>query len=306
LKKIFVFVSILALFVLMTGCSTPLHHAAMKGDCNTVKALLDQGNDVNEKDFSGFTPLIAASGDGQIAVVKMLLDRGADINAAGLGGGIQNSGSYSNSSGTALSFSAWRGHTDVARLLVDRGADIDKAIMILQKYYNTEPAVEFLKGIKKEKIVTQAVTIASKSSQQAPVAIPARERIIVAIFDIHDASSKFEQKVLFQLTNYLSTAMAQTGKYKVIPRSQLRSRLLEEKEGTYKFCFDESCQIELGRAVAAQKSLATTIIQVGRKCAITADLYDLKTETAEKGAMVETDCSEDELMGAMKKIADQL
>jgi hypothetical protein len=168
MKKLFVFVSSLTLFFFLSGCARPpLQQAALKGDSNTVKALLDQGTDVNEKDYAGFTPLIAASGNGQIGIVKVLLDRGADINATGQGGGIQNSSSYSNMSGTALSFAAQNGYTDIARLLVEKGADIDKAIMLLENYNNTESAVEFLKEIKRERVASQSVTLASKSSQEA-------------------------------------------------------------------------------------------------------------------------------------------
>ena len=33
----------------------------------------------------------------------------------------------------------------------------------------------------------------------------------------------------------------------VVPRDQLRQRLLDEKKGSYRPCLDESCQIELGK-----------------------------------------------------------
>lgn len=87
---------------------------------------------------------------------------------------------------------------------------------------------------------------------------------------------------------------------------QLRKNLLDEKAGSYKECYDERCRIELGKALSAQKTLATTLIQVGSKCAVTSNLFDLKSETTEKGASVETGCSPDELFSAMKSIAGQL
>ena len=52
--------------------------------------------------------------------------------------------------------------------------------------------------------------------------------------------------------------------------------------------------------------MATTLIRVGSKCAVTSNLFDLKTVTAEKGASVNTGCSPDELLDAMKQIAEQL
>jgi hypothetical protein len=62
----------------------------------------------------------------------------------------------------------------------------------------------------------------------------------------------------------------------------------------------------MGKALAAQKSLATKILRVGKRCAITSTLYDLKTETAEKSALSRTECSDDALMDAMDRVARQL
>jgi len=129
---------------------------------------------------------------------------------------------------------------------------------------------------------------------------------IVAVFDIQDASKKIDGDALVQLTNYLGTLLTQSGAYRVVPRDQLRQNLLDEKKGSYQECFDERCRIELGKAVSAQKTLATSLIQVGSKCAVTSNLFDLKSETTEKGASVETGCSPDELLSAMKTIAGQL
>ncbi len=148
----------------------------------------------------------------------------------------------------------------------------------------------------------------TRAPKEAVAAAPDEKKAasIVAIFDIQDASKKLEKDALLQLTNYLGTLLTQSGAYKVIPQDQLRESLLDKKEGSYKECFDERCRIELGKALSAEKTLATTLIQVGSKCAVTSNLFDLKTETTEKGASVETGCSPDELLSAMKSIAGQL
>ncbi|MFC1655221.1 hypothetical protein ACFL2F_05380, partial [Myxococcota bacterium] len=146
----------------------------------------------------------------------------------------------------------------------------------------------------------------SRAPKTAVAATDKKSRAIVAVFDIHDASKKLEKDALVQLTNYLGTLLTQSGAYKVIPQDQLRQNLLDEKKGSYKECFDERCRIELGKAMSAEKTLATTLIQVGSKCAVTSNLFDLKTETTDKGASVETGCSPDELLSAMKSIAGQL
>jgi len=85
----------------------------------------------------------------------------------------------------------------------------------------------------------------------------------------------------------------------------LRARLFEEKKGTYRECYEETCQIELGKALAAQKSLSTKILKVGKRCAISSILFDFKTETAEQSALVRTDCDEDSLFDCMDRVARQ-
>ncbi|HOX42433.1 MAG TPA: hypothetical protein PK668_02495 [Myxococcota bacterium] len=130
--------------------------------------------------------------------------------------------------------------------------------------------------------------------------------IVLAVFDVQDASRNLDQDTLVQLTTYLSTLLVQDGRFSVVPRDQLRLQLLDEKKGSYRQCMEEGCQIELGKALAAQGTLSTTLIKVGGKCVITSTLFDLKTETARRGATAETGCATEELLEAMRQIARQL
>jgi len=150
---------ILGLLLLMTGCGPALRQAAIKGDINSVKALLDQGVDVNESFYSE-TPLMLASYYGHIEIVKMLLDRGADVNTVRDGGC------------SALSYAAIGRHADIVKLLLDRGADIDKAIWGLREDTVTQAkdAVVVLKEFKQQRIARKPVT--SKTSTETLLSIP--------------------------------------------------------------------------------------------------------------------------------------
>ncbi|HXF39825.1 MAG TPA: ankyrin repeat domain-containing protein [Blastocatellia bacterium] len=94
------------------GGTTPLMQAALYGDAESVRLLLDNGADPNIRNEAGATALMWAVSD--LEKTRLLLDRGADVNAR------------SEDSRTALLIAAGRfGCRDVVKLLLDRGADVN-------------------------------------------------------------------------------------------------------------------------------------------------------------------------------------
>lgn len=61
--------------------SSTIHGAAMLGDLDLVRALLDGGVDVNALSRHGDTALHRAVMYGRVDIVRLLLERGADVNA---------------------------------------------------------------------------------------------------------------------------------------------------------------------------------------------------------------------------------
>src|SRR5712692_4092092 len=85
-----------AFLVMATGChrgtdasanigkrdlNNKLFRAAVEGNVNLVRALLDAGADVNAREEEGETPLMYASVEGRTEVVLLLISRSADVNA---------------------------------------------------------------------------------------------------------------------------------------------------------------------------------------------------------------------------------
>ncbi|KAM9851193.1 BRCA1-associated RING domain protein 1 [Aulostomus maculatus] len=89
---------------------TPLHLAAIKGDVEAVRELLDQGADPNLKDNAGWTPLHEACNLGHLAVMEVLVSRGALLNTPG----------YKNDS--PLHDAVRNGHTAIVKVLLQLGA----------------------------------------------------------------------------------------------------------------------------------------------------------------------------------------
>jgi uncharacterized cupredoxin-like copper-binding protein len=127
------------------------------------------------------------------------------------------------------------------------------------------------------------------------VGLPAQavaKKPIVAVFDIEVKGVEISKEMLGRLSDYLASALAATGAYRVIPRSQLKQRLVQQKKESYKVCYDQTCQIEIGKELAAQKSLSTVLMKLGPKCTVTSVLYDLRSAASEGGASTDGGCNE--------------
>jgi len=78
--------------------------------------------------------------------------------------------------------------------------------------------------------------------------------------------------------------------------------LAQSKQDTYRACYDESCQIEVGKALAASKTVSTTLLRVGSRCAFTSTVFDLRTEAADNASSVQTSCDEDALLDGVDRV----
>ncbi len=78
-----------------------------------IKALLEKGADVNQKDADGATALMKAAYLGNFQLVKLLVDKGADVNAS------------DNSGITALMNAAVSADLETVKLIAGRVADIN-------------------------------------------------------------------------------------------------------------------------------------------------------------------------------------
>ena len=129
---------------------------------------------------------------------------------------------------------------------------------------------------------------------------------IVAVFDIQAKQVRIKRVTLRMLSDYLATRLAASGAYRVIPRSQLRKSLVAQKKKSYKLCYAQSCQIAIGRELAASKSLAARLMKIGRKCMVTATLYDLRSSTTDKAATAQCKCREEDFITCIDVVVRKL
>ena len=107
----------LTIAAMIPGCREPsgktLYEAAtLGGSRKIVQRLINQGEDVNERDpLKGWTPLHAAAANGHPKMVKFLLDQGANVNAR------------ANDGSTPLHFAMAEHHEEVVSMLLTYSAD---------------------------------------------------------------------------------------------------------------------------------------------------------------------------------------
>lgn len=108
--------------------NVPLIAAAKKGDFETIKELLNAGEDINVKDIAENTPLLAAVAGGRVEVVKMLLDMGADLKAEAVDRVClvkEKEMECSRYNYSPLYLAVMFDNIQIAKLLLDKGADVN-------------------------------------------------------------------------------------------------------------------------------------------------------------------------------------
>jgi len=133
-----------------------------------------------------------------------------------------------------------------------------------------------------------------------------KTRPVVAVFDLRSKGANVSQEILARMSDYLAAQIVAAGRYQVVPRDQLLKRLRGQKKKSYKRCFDQSCQIEIGKEMAAQKSLSSAISRLGSRCVVTAMIYDLRKATSEAGASARGPCNEDGIVRSIDKVVRRL
>jgi hypothetical protein len=144
--------------------------------------------------------------------------------------------------------------------------------------------------------------------QQRPQATPPRpsSSSVALVFPIRDMSDRFDKKIIDQLSELLNAQLVMNLGFRIVPKDLLRGQLADAKAESFKACYDQSCQIELGKAVAANKTVSVSLISVGARCVFNATVFDLRTEAAEKAASADTACNDDALIDGIRSVVQKL
>ncbi|HOX47425.1 MAG TPA: hypothetical protein PK668_27775 [Myxococcota bacterium] len=92
-----------------------------------------------------------------------------------------------------------------------------------------------------------------------------------------------------RLEEVLAAKLTETGRFRVIPAETVKAALTEQQRESYRQSHDTASQIELGRAVAAQKLLQVQLQPAGAGCRLLGTLYDAAEMVSEQA--VSADCA---------------
>ncbi len=126
---------------------------------------------------------------------------------------------------------------------------------------------------------------------------------LVAVFPVEVRSAILDTKGARELSDYFEVRIASGSALRVVPQADLQRLLRQEKAKSFSPCFDESCQIEVGKALAAEKMLVTRVLRLGDGCAFTATLFDLRSEASESAHSSRSACSATGLAVAAEEVA---
>ncbi len=116
--KIFLTICLVITVMLFSGCaSLSLSQSAIKGDLDSIKSQLKNGENVNQVDQWGWTPLLWATYYDHYTIVDYLLRNGADINFKSTNDQAAPKGS------TPLIVASYNGNIGMTKFLLRRGAD---------------------------------------------------------------------------------------------------------------------------------------------------------------------------------------
>jgi len=106
------------------------------------------------------------------------------------------------------------------------------------------------------------------------------------------------------IVDLLSSALIKIKKYRILDRSQ-RDTLIKELEFSYSDCTDETCQLELGRLLAADKIVVGSLGRIGKRYILNAKLLNVVTGEAVSSAY-EIFKSIEELVDGSEAVAREL
>ncbi|MBI4815866.1 MAG: hypothetical protein HY791_06400 [Deltaproteobacteria bacterium] len=149
------------------------------------------------------------------------------------------------------------------------------------------------------------ISVAS-GSPLAPAA--SSELRILAVMEVSDAGG-IETSLRKSITDQLRVTLAARG-FRTVDRGAQEKALAEQirelKKESYESCYDASCQIELGQALAATHIVRSQITRFGSACVLMAEMIDLRAEVTVGAASATGDCAPERFIELSERVGKEI
>lgn len=132
----------------------------------------------------------------------------------------------------------------------------------------------------------------------------------LAVMEIEDTTRLLSRKDSHAATDYIRSSLSQTQAFIIIDKSRqqqaLKQMVIAQKVDSYKECYDATCQIPLGQAIAADTIFRTTISKIGDECILAIELIDLEKEASVAGLVERFNCTTKGLLSAIDSTVSRI
>jgi hypothetical protein len=172
----------------------------------------------------------------------------------------------------------------------------------------------------KAELVLEATTeakpieLAKTPAENKPAAPLESSKWVVAVMRVEDLNADLKDRAIDpdlvdNLGDQMRVFVSQRGIKTIDPSAQdrvLKEQIETAKKESYKECYDDSCQIELGKALAASHILRARITRFGKRCVLNAELIDLRAEVTVSAASAQGDCEAEGFLSMSEAAANSL
>ncbi len=137
---------------------------------------------------------------------------------------------------------------------------------------------------------------------------------VLAVMEVEDANVDdpnlaLNLGLIRNVGDQLRIFIAQQGVRTIDRGSQqkaLETQIGQMKQESYQACYDDACQIELGKALAATHILRSKITRFGTTCVLNVELIDLRSEVTTKAASARGACEAEGFLSMAETVADNV
>jgi hypothetical protein len=137
---------------------------------------------------------------------------------------------------------------------------------------------------------------------------------VIAVMDVEDLNASSRDKAIDpslvrNLGDQIRIFIAERGVRTIDRGTQdkaIKDQISSIKKESYNTCYDDSCQIELGKALAASHILRSRITRFGRRCVLNAELIDLRSEVTMAASSSQGDCEAEGFLTMSEAVATRL